>query len=118
MFEDPAGDLRLVGGKPEDNRWRRALAECQSPSERFSYERRRIVELHDQRTFGRSAVIRRKVGVEIAARQRRGRLSALGGRGGAYPLQELADDHASTEKRKTRGGETPHGITVTLVRDV
>ena len=71
MLEHPARDLRLVGGEPEDHRRRRLVAERQRPRQRLAHQRRRIVEQHDQRAFGRGAIVGRQIGIEIGARHAR-----------------------------------------------
>ena len=96
MLEHPARNLRLIGGEPENHRRRRLVAECQRPRQRLAHQRRRIVEQHDERAFGRGAIIGRQIGIEIGARHGAGCLGTLGGTRGTEPLQELTNDHVST----------------------
>ena len=77
MLEHPARYLRLVGGEPENHRRRRVLAERQRLRQRLAHQRRGIVEQHDQRALGGDAVVRRKVGVEVSARQRAAGVGAV-----------------------------------------
>ena len=86
MFEHPARDLRLVGGKAEDDRRRRMLAEGKRAGERLAHQRRGIVQQHDQRAFGGGAVIGREIGIEISACQRGGGFGPFGGAGATQPL--------------------------------
>ena len=97
MLEHPGGDLRLIAGEREDDGRRRVLARRQRLRERDAHQRRRIVEQHQQGAFGGGAVVGRKIGVEIGPRQRAGRIGALGRGGGTLPLQELTNDHVSTD---------------------
>ena len=97
MLEHAGRDVRLIGGERENDGRRRVLAEGQRPRERGAHQRRRIVEQHDQRAFGGGAIVGREIGIEIGARQCAGRIGALGGGRGTQPLQELTNNHVSTD---------------------
>jgi hypothetical protein len=97
IFQHPARHLRLVGGKPQDHRRGRELAERERLGQRGAHQRRRIVELHDERALGSGAVVRREIGIEVSARQGGGGVAPLGGWCGAHPVQELTNDHVATD---------------------
>lgn len=110
MFENLGRDFRLIGRKAENDRRRRVFAERQRLRQSLANQRRRIVELHEESAFRCGAIVRRKVGVEIAARQRGGRIRAVGGGGCAHPMQELADDHCFN--RRDEGAASAIGSTL------
>ncbi len=97
MLEHPAGDFRLIGGKPHDHRGRRKLAEGERPRQRLAHHRRRIVEQHDERALGGGAIVGRQVRVEIGARHGGRGIRPVRGGCRPCPLQELTNDHAATD---------------------
>jgi hypothetical protein len=101
MLQHPGRHLRLVGGKAEDHRRWRLLAERQRAGELGAHQRRRIVELHDERTFGGGAVIRREIGIEVGAGERGGGISPIRSGCIAHPMEELTYDHDATDTTMT-----------------
>jgi hypothetical protein len=97
VLQHPGGDFRLIGGKTEDHRGWRLLAESQRPCELRANKRRRIVELHDECAFGGGAVVRREIGIEIGAGECGGGIAPLGGGCVAHPIEELTNDHDATD---------------------
>ena len=93
VLQHPACDLGLVGGKAQNDRRRRALAEGKRAGKLSAHQRGRIIEQHNERPLGRSAVVGGEIGIEEGARQLAGRIGALTGRRVPYPLQELTNDH-------------------------
>ena len=91
--QDRHRDLRLVGGQRIDDDRRRVLRGGEDLGQRLAHQRRRVVEQHDHRAFGGGAVIGRKVGVEIGARQGGRGIGPVTGLSGTDPLQKLTDNH-------------------------
>ena len=84
--------------------------------QRVAHQRRRIVEQHDHRAFGGGAIVGGQIGVEIGARQRAGGLGTLAGGRGTDPLQELTNDHGSTDATRTRTSNCGALRTISLAR--
>ncbi len=87
------GDLRLVLQKADDDRVRRVLERRQRVSEGPPHQRRGIVEKRDHRGFRRSPVVGGEVGMEIGARESRGRIGPVAGRCRLNPPEEVTYDH-------------------------
>ena len=97
LLQHMAGDFRLVGGEPHDDCWRSLFADGERLRQGGAHQRRWIVEKHQHRAFRGGAIVGRKLGEDVGARQRAGRIGAFGGGGATEPLQELTNNHVSTD---------------------
>ena len=88
-----SGDLRLIRGKRQHYRRRRARARRQHIGKCPAHQRRRVVEQYQHGAFGRCGVVRRKIRIKIRAGERSGRLGPFAGGRSADPIEEMADDH-------------------------
>jgi hypothetical protein len=98
--QDRLRDVELVGGERMHHHARRLLRGGEHVGERSAHQRRGIVEQHDHRAFGGGAIVGRQIGMEISPRQRGRGLGAFAGRRITDPLQELTDNHDSTDATK------------------
>jgi hypothetical protein len=64
---------------------------------RLAHQRRRIVELHQQRAFGGGAIVRGQIRNQPGPRQSPRCLCPLACRSGPYPTDELPNDHCPSE---------------------
>ena len=102
MLEHGKRHRRLIDRQRLHDGGRRIGAARKHFGHGLANQRRSIVEQHQQRAFGRTAILLGHVGKEQRAGQRPRGLRALAGGSSAYPTDELPNDHGPAGLRNLK----------------